>query len=228
MVARKYSSKKKAYVKRRSTNRRSTVRGIVNSIINKKAETKKHSFAVSEQTVSTLTSPNSNNFYQPLALQNGTGLNNRIGHKVQGVGLDIRGHFYNNQSGTQSFAKMVVFRRKNMSADPESDLLETNASNVGPASQGIQKMYARFNTDDYQILKTKMFVLGSPDGAQRTKFFKCWVPLKNNFTYDGSGTAPPSYGDIMICFYSAESANDTMLGTTIECTFNSTFYFKDF
>jgi len=200
----------------------------VNSIISKKAETKKYSQAHTEVNVNTVNSPLGANLFSPLTLQGGTNNFNRIGHKVSPVGIDIRGHFYNNTASQQNFIKMVVFRKKNMAAAPLFDLLELNTGDAQVSNLSMQKMYSRFNTDDYQILKTKMFIMGNDTGAQETRMFKCWVPLKGQLTYEGNGNISPTYNDIQIIFYSSEADGDEgALGNNVELTFNSTFYFKD-
>lgn len=202
-----------------------TVASIAKKAVMKAVETKKHSFEVTEAIVSTNSAVNVGN---PIALAATPGHGGRIGHKVNPIGLDIRGHMVAQPTTSAVIAKIMVVRYKDMNASPTTDLLETNAGNVTAASNDVSKLYRRINTDAFDVLATKYLNLAPLfNGGKTCKMFRMWVPLRRlrQLVYEGTGSISPTYNDINILVFAADADNDATLLT--ELSYNSTFYYKD-
>lgn len=211
--------------KPRMTTRR--VASIAKKAVMKASETKKHSHENIEVTLNT----NSGYHYDSLVeLPSSTGQNGRIAHKVNPIGIDIRGHIITQSQSFATIAKVMVVRLKDYtaSASLQNNLLETNAGNVTIASNDVSKMYRRINTDSYEVLASKYINLQVPaNNVSATRMFKMWVPLKKlrTLTYEGAALTAPRENDIAIVVYAADSGNDG--GVLYELSYVSTFYFKD-
>lgn len=199
------------------------VAAIAKRVVNKEIETKKRSQEVEETSISTL-----GGFHTSvglLRLPAGSSHGQRNGHKIQPVGLDVRGHFHT-PVPNQIYVKCMILQVKNNSAAIPTDLLETNSTNVDPASSDMTSMWRRINTDSFRVLGTKMLYMS--DITAKSRMFKFWVPLKKHYalTYEGSAEVDPNFGRIYLVAWARGAGNDG-LSTTVELTYNSTFYFKD-
>lgn len=187
-------------------------------------ETKKHSLEVYEDSLNT----NGGIMVDsPLELQPGSGHGTRIGHKVNPIGIDIRGHIISNSQNFGLLVKMMVVREKNSAAAPTVDLLENNSGNVGPTANDISKIYRRINADSYEVLYSKTMLIPT-EPYKRARTFHAWVNMKKfrTLTYEGTGVSGPTYNDVKIIFFGADAANDAA-NIPYEVSYNATFYFKD-
>lgn len=226
MVKRKATATQSGRVtKRPRTMTAKNIATIAKRAFMKATETKKHSFEKSEVILSTNTGVSVEN---PIVLPGTSGQGGRVGHKINPVGLDIRGHVSSQNQSTSTIVKVMVVRYKDMLANPVTDLLETNAGNVSVASNDISKMYRRINTDAFDVLSSKYLNLTPQTaGSNTTKMFRMWIPLKRlrQLIYEGAGATGPSYNDINIIVFGADAQNDTTL--QYELSYNCTFYYKD-
>ncbi|WP_445772336.1 hypothetical protein [Rheinheimera sp.] len=202
---------------------KAVVANIAKRVVNKEIETKKRSQEVEETNISTL-----GGFHTSvglLRLPAGSSHGQRNGHKVQPIGLDVRGHFHT-PNPNQIYVKCMLIQVKNNTATLPADLLETNATNVDPATTDMTSMWRRVNTDSFRVLGTKMLYMS--DITARSRMFKFWIPLKKHYalTYEGSAEVDPNYGRIYLVAWARGAGNDA-LSTNIELTYNSTFYYKD-
>lgn len=217
-------TKRKPYIKSKFANR---VAKIAKKAVMKVSETKKHSEEVIEQTINT----NGGYYVNSLVpLPSGTGHGTRIGHKVNPIGIDIRGHCITNLQSTSTLVKIMVVRVKDMQQGTtiQNNLLETNGGNVTIVSNDVSKLYRRINSDSYEVLGTKYLNLQVPaTNVAAAKYFRMWIPLKKirTLTYEGLASIVPRENDIAIVVFAGEAGNDT--GVNYELSYNSTFYFKD-
>lgn len=227
-----YRKRKSAYAvtsgrvakKPRMTTKR--VASIAKKAVMKASETKKHSLEVVETTLST---NGGIDVQYPLQLPGTSGQGGRVGHKVNPIGIDIRGHIITQAQGSATIARVMVVRLKDMAANPVTELLETNAGNVTASSNDISKMYRRLNTDSFEILSSKYINLTpNASGFNATRLFRMWVPLRKirQLTYEGAAATNPNRNDVAIIVYAADAANDAS-NLLYEVSYNSTFYFKD-
>jgi len=209
--------------KPRLTTRR--VASIAKKAVMKVTETKKHSL---EKTEVVLSTNGGVSVESPLQLATGSGHGTRIGHKVNPIGLDIRGHIFVT-GGVNMIAKVMVVRIKDYLATLPGELLETNSGNVTASSNDISKMYRRINADSFEVLSSKYITLvPNFTAGPQTKMFRMWIPLKKlrTLTYEGTAATTPNRNDLAIIVYAADAANDSG-GSNYELSYNSTFYYKD-
>lgn len=220
----------KTYARKRTTTTKgkmtpTRVASIAKKVCMKKQETKKHSFEKTEQVLNTNSGVS---IEGPLNIPSGTGMANRVGHKINPIGLDLRGHIVCQPSDSAIIARVMVVKIKDNLAQLPDDLLEINTNNVTAATNNVSKMYRRLNTDSFEILKSKYINL-TPlfSGGKTCKMFKMWIPLKKlgTLTYEGSSAVPPNRNDIAIIVYAADADNDNSF--LYELSYNSTFYYKD-
>lgn len=205
---------------------KSTLVSKVKSIVNRASETKKHSYEVVERNLNTLTSPTTED--RPLFLVQGVGNGMRVGHKVTSVGMDIRGHIQHTGNSGTIYTRIFVLRKKNMAAQPLSDLLEVPSGANIPPTGDMETMWRRVNTDSYQVLASRTLKVGTAQDGDNAKMFKMWVPYKGTFLYEGGSASPPKSNEIVIVAYSARADNDSAGSSGVEISFNSTYYYKDF
>lgn len=221
-VTRKYIRKPRRSMKRRPA---ATLASKVKKIINRTSETKKHSYEVIERNLNTLSSPTVED--KPLLLVQGVGNGMRVGHKVTSTGLDVRGHVSHSGNSGTVYTRIFVLKKKNMAANPLSDLLEvTSGANNAPLGD-METMWRRVNTDSYQVLASRTIKVGTNQDGENAKMFKMWVPYKGTFLYEGGSASSPKSNEIVIVAYSARADNDSAGSSGVEISFNSTFYYKD-
>lgn len=217
-------SKKKVYKKKMYPQK--SIRNVVNSM----SETKKHTLQVTEVQCNSLVSPTGTNVHEVDYIPNGAGYAQRIGHKIKGVGMNIRGHVIAS-SGRQQYVKMAVIRLKDNSSEFITSGLENDGGNQSPVG-GMETIWRRINTDAYEVLATRTFRLGTSSGGgnfndNATKMFKIWVPFRRTVGYDGAGANPPKYNRVQIIWWSADALNDTVGTDVAEYSFCCDYYFKD-
>lgn len=198
---------------------------IAKRAVMKVSETKKHSLEKSEILLST---NNGYSYDSPLQLATGSGNGTRIGHKINPIGIDLRGHVFVT-NGASIIVRVMVVRRKDMLATIPGELLETNGGNVTIASNDISKMYRRINSDSFEVLASKYIsMVPQFSGGPQSKMFKMWIPLKKIRTliYEGTAANPPNMNDCSIVIWGADAANDSG-GNNYEVSYNATFYYKD-
>lgn len=193
---------------------------VVRDVVIKTSETKKHSHERIEKTLSSLGGLE----YQSLvSLGQGAGAHQRIGHKVRAVGIDVRGHVNNNTTAA-GILRLLVIRHKNASANPSSDLLETDVANQDPTTGDVSAIWRRVNGDSYEILGQRYLTLDSAEKSFKT--FQVWIPLKRTLNYETSSALVPTEDRISLVAFCRATGNDGLTMTT-ELHYVSTLYFKD-
>jgi len=197
----------------------SKVATIAKRAVMKTVETKKHSTNRTETSFSFATFVDDS----LVNIGQGTGNSSRIGHKINSMGFDVRGHI-NTASGTaRTIFKMMLIRFKNNDADPSLDLIESNTADISPLAEDVPALYRRINTDDYEVLRTK-YVSVNPD--RPFQMFKFWVPYKRSLTYNGGATQEPTHNRVHLVAFAREVGNDAV-SPNVEFTYNATLYYKD-
>lgn len=216
-------TKRKRYVKGRA---RPTVARQVKQVLNRAAETKKHSYEVIERNLNTLSSPAVED--KPIQLVQGVGNGMRVGHKITSVGMDIRGHVSHSGNSGTIYTRLFVLRKKNMVANPLNDLLEISSGANNSPLGDMETMWRRVNTDSYQVLASRTLKVGTTQDGENAKMFKIWVPYKGSFLYEGGSASSPKSNEIVIVAYTARADNDSAGSSGVEISYNTTFYYKDF
>lgn len=227
--SRKPTFRKSAPKKKMSTRRKTnSIARTIKSIMNRNNETKNTIVAVTESTVSTLTSPTSNNIQNVNNLLIGNSHSTRIGNKVNGKYLNIRGSVYFPDDVTTIYTKLMILQCQE-DDDPINDLLETNGANFSAASTDLSAIYARVNTTRYKVLATRVLKTGVTGGLQQTQLFNITVKLGNaSMRYEqGSGVNVCSDKKLVFVYFSRRGDNDETLGLNGEISWNSKFYYTD-
>lgn len=196
------------------------VQAIAKQAVMKTAETKKHSLERIERTLNTLSGFEDQSL---ISTGQGTTYSERIGHKIQPVGVEVRGHI-NNNSSVACIARMLIVRFKNDAADPTSDLLETNAGDMGVSTLDVSALWRRVNKDAYTVLSDTTIRLDPAKNSFRT--FRKWIPIKKVLNYDSATFAEPSHDKVHLMCFVRGTGNDGVSADT-ELHYVSTFYYKD-
>lgn len=205
-------------------NKKTTIKKVVNQILKKNVELKSIITAVTESTVNTLSSPDTSNSILLNNVSLGTFNYNRIGLKIRGKFVDIRGSI----QGTTSpcVVKLIVLQTSSRGDTPTDDLFESNAATFGLADVDLAGIYSRLNTTKYKILATKQIMAGNSAGWISAKLFRMKIPLKNTlYAWDQGQTLPER--KLIFLYYARRLDNDESTGLNVEITWNSKFYYYD-
>lgn len=193
---------------------------IAKKSVMKVTETKKHSVERIETGFSALGTFENQSLVN---IAQGTGLPNRIGHKINPIGIEVRGHLNNNGS-VATIMRMLVVRFKNNAADPPLDLIEIDAGNTPVTSNDVSALWRRINRDSYEVLAEKYITLDSAEKSFKT--FKFYIPYKKPMLYETSSAVQPTHDRIHLVAFARGTGNDG-LAPNCELHYISTFYFKD-
>ena len=225
--ARKNKSSKK-YTKKmvRKVSSNTALRKVVQQVLNKQAETRSFITAVTESTVNTLTSPTTSNEITLNSLAVSTLQGGRIGMKVTGKFCNVRGSIYNPTDLPIYVRLMLIYADE--SDAPSNDLLETNNATFGAPSVDLASIYARVNTTKYKVLAHKVIKVGNTAGLQNTQLFNMTLRLNNiAYHYENVSAQTTPKKRLMFIYWARRSDNDESLGSNLEITWNSKFYYQD-
>jgi len=220
-------SKRKQNRKPKRAPASASLKRAIESVLKKRVETKFNINQATESTVNTVLSPVTGNSLVLNALTTGASIQNRLGCKVNGKFVNVRGSIINPED-TPVYVRIVLLHACENDL-PTEDLLETNASTFGPAGEDLSTIYARANTSKYQILKNKVLKLGNTGGLQQTQLFNMTVNLKNTmYQYENvAGITTPTNKKLILIYYARRADNDETTGINLEMSWNSKFYFTD-
>lgn len=158
-----------------------------------------------------------------------------VGQRVLPRGISLRYVVNNNSTQYGVIVRMLVLKNKlgrNYTAyRAGTDIFEDQTNNYSTTGT-LYDITRRINKDRYIVLKDQTMRLGysAVDGSS-FKNGKLWIPLKGQFQYDGAaivfGAANPETMNPLVLILAARADNDVALGEVVECTLNSTFYYKD-
>lgn len=227
MNGKKYS-KRQYNSKKRSNPKKETSKAFarkVRAVIQKVAETRSSITVGTEVTSSSLTSPTTSNAIVLNSVPLGTAIANRVGNVIQPKYIDLRGSVHMAPSDSTTTARMLVIEH-NVTDDPLSTLLETNTGDFGPPAQDFSSMFSRINTTKYRVLATKVIKLGNANGYFNTQMFHFNIKLSGKMFFE-IGDNVPDKRQITFIWWNRRTDNDEGLGTSMECTYNSKFYYQD-
>ena len=181
-----------------------------------------------------LSSLNQGNWFDPMNIAVGTGSQERVGNTITATGLHLKGYLHNNATSDIQYVRMLIYKGKNNdNFDNTSSFFEDGDGKPIPTTDlaGSRVIYHPIAKNKVTVLKDKVFKVGTGNGtADRTRFFNMWIPLKNQkIRFEGDSSNQPSkYPRYHICFFTAESDEDIVGAQTVEISFVSRFYYKDF
>jgi len=202
--SRKPAFRKSAPKKKMSTRRKTySIAKTIKSVMNRQVETKSTIISATETSLSTLSSPTSSNSIVLNNLGTGNGQSTRIGNKVNGQFINVRGAIFFPADSLPIYTKIFLIMC-NVQDDPINDLLENNSAIFGAAGNDFSAIYSRVNTTKYKVLATRILKTGHVGGLQQTQTFNITANLKNQvFTYEGvTGNSACENKKIIIHYYS--------------------------
>jgi len=196
-------------------------------VIMKAAETKANWLHVNEQYLNTLTGYLA---YDPLAVDEGSGKEERIGTEIMPTGLHIKG-VINNNGASPNFVRIVIVKSKTRQQVTTGDFFAASTG-VGQdisAINGLDRMYWPIHKSVHTVLYDRVLRLEKNGEVGKSKAFNKFIKLKGKIKFDGAGTGSenltPRYH---IVYMTAESEDDTSLGENVEVSALHRFFYKDF
>lgn len=226
----KFQNSMRRYVKRKSatqTKMKRTATAAARRVLMKTSETRTNWVHVNEQSLSTLTGYLA---YDPLVVSEGTGKEERIGSEIIPTGLHIKGVVHNNGSGP-NFVRIVVVKSNTRQQVTTGDFFggETGLGQDITDVTGLDRMYWPIHKNVHQVLYDKVIKLEKSGEVGNCRMFNKWLKLGGKIKYDGGNTGSeqltPRYH---IVYLSAEAADDTSTGQTVEVSALHRFFYKDF
>lgn len=164
----------------------------------------------------------------------GTAANNRIGNVVNFSGLHLKGVF-NNNSGSESYVRMIVVGYPSSNGDPSLNLfrsLPTNTTTSISSINGLDCMYYPLNKTELHIYLDRVYKLaGSATGnaGSNTRMFSQFIKFGGKKVEFKANTTGYSAQNWMYSVYwiASDANDDTTTGTTLELSCLERLYFKD-
>lgn len=228
-MARIYKNKPSGGKKQTVMKKTLATKDYVNRVINRKIETKNFEQEKIETSSNTVGIPMFLDTIQ--AVNNFTGTHTLIGQECENRGVLARLALHNNSTHTV-FARVLIMHNKlgvnYTSYRSGTDIFDANGSN--PSMTGtLYDITRRINNDRYRVLRDKTYRLGplnsNNDGGNAT-YAKMWIPMKGKAKFEETATSPET-NNLVALVITARADNDVSLGDVVECTFNTTYYFKD-
>lgn len=207
------------------------VRSIVNRAIYRESETKMCTATASELNVTSI-APSPSILSCPMPGQ-GVGTHQRIGSKVKGVGIGSKIVFHNNSSTTPVWIRCSLLEVHNgqmTDIEIQNDLFESSAtdSTIGMVGS-VGEVIKRYDRQYYTVLKDEVVALHGntePDSLKMVSFYKKLVGQEMKFN-DAVANLPVGTSRFVWVVYSREGDGDESTGTTVECSYNIDYYFKE-
>ena len=197
----------------------------VRQIVNKQAETKSHIVVGTEVTVSSLGSPAPANIIVLNFIAQSDAINGRSGNKITPTFLNVRGALHLSPDAATMWVRMLIIEH-DVSDDFATDGCETDLATFASTATDVSAIFARYNTTKYRILANQCVKLGHTQGYFGSKLFNMNVKLKGNMYFD-QGQSIPTKRRIDLVVYNRRCDNDESLGTSLEMSYNSKFYYTD-
>jgi len=167
---------------------------------------------------------------QCMQLAQGDTYSTFTGHNVNGVGFKSRFLLHNN-AAIPMFVRYLVLVNKSGSSNvgyrTGASLFEGQNGDLSlGAFTDSSYLYRRLNTDQYTVLVDRVIRMGSVNDKDKIFMWKRYIPLKlRKFRYNGTNTLP-TLGNIVELWLTGE-ANLDDTAQVVECSGESTFYYKD-
>lgn len=230
MAIRKTVRKFRKTVKKPTTMKK--VARVAQRVVNKNIETKKKQDVINELTIDMGTAPVGYEILddESYRLQQGDGYSNMTGHHVKAVGHSMN-LYMNNTNNFPVFGRLMwLYSRTGVLPDDVSIYLtEGNNADVS-LNNNLLELHQRVNKDQFLILKSWNFRLGSSDGTSSLAQFKNINHYHNHkgrkMIYNGTNTFPVN-GRFFYVLMVRRPDNDGLAVSNIEISAVSNFYFKD-
>lgn len=162
-------------------------------------------------------------------LEQGPGLEQRIGRRVLARGIHVKGHFYNKPGQPCFFVRMLILQDKeNNAATFSGDELFLKAGQAVSHAQGTESAYLGVNKARYRVYSDKMMKLASSsNNAENIQIFKTFVKLNTDVRYDGNTFSSITGNNIQIVYFPVNPTGAVITTEKITANFQSTMYYMD-
>lgn len=189
------------------------------------------------------------------SIQQGLDNAERIGDKIKGMSINIRGHLIlstptlNNPSNCRVGVRLMVVQPKRYRNDTDvttyynnwMPYLLDNGANSQAFSGAIQDLYLPINRDCVTVYYDKVHFLtvthiavlssigvAPEDLSKSTKFFNIRVPCKKTLNYIDGNETPQNFSPVVIMGYSKlDGSSADTLATSVSMAYCSIFKYED-
>lgn len=209
---------------------RTTVRKIVNRVLDRRLEMKQKPIHVDELGI--VSSGAAITIQELSKVSQGDDADERIGTKISPKGLYLNYTLHNNAAVPMYVRIVIVEARGGEGVNIASDWV-LNPSTLAPTTltaELLQDITRRWNKNDFKVIYDKVHRLaGLGDGTgietiMRKKFFK--LKGKREFLSTHDATTDSSNRNIRMIMLSRAADSDTT-AATVEMTYSSVYYFQD-
>lgn len=202
---------------------------IAKRVLNKNSETKRSWLHFNE---TALTHVGVASFYDPIAISQGTAVNERVGNEIKLSGFHLRGAFNNNYEGVNYVRMMLFYYKDQADVTTASDFFEASggSSLTSAASAGLNSIYYPVNKTKVQVMYNKVLKLAaaSSDGTASTKFFNMFVKLHGRkVRFAGPATGADNVSPRLHLAFWISDAQDDFPSSQVEISAVGSTWYKD-
>lgn len=165
----------------------------------------------------------------PFHISTGSGVQKRIGVKIQARGIHIKGHFYNRNGNPAYMVRMLVLQDKtNNSQTFNGDEFLMKAGVAVSHAQGTESSYLSVNKNRYKVYSDKLIKLSSANtNAENLKIFNTFIKLNMPIKYDGETGMDIATNNIQIVYFPINPSNAVSTTEQIQANYSTTAYYMD-
>ena len=205
------------------------VKNLVEQAMYRNSETKIKSVTGSEQAISTIGFAK---VYACAIPSQGAQGNQRIGNKIQGVGIGSKLMLHNTNTSENIWVRcalLEVYDGQMTDGQITSDLFEGLSDQSVGEGGGVEELIKKFDREFFKCHKDQLVAVGpkgTSEGIQIVDFYKKLNGQLMKFN-DSVATQPVGTSRFVWVVYAREGDADEVAGSHIECSYNLDYYFKE-
>jgi len=193
-----------------------------------KPEVKYVTTHVNEQAVNTLSQFSSSAYQLLNGIAIGNTVSTRIGNRVVGKNLVVRGVMRNNSTGS-TWLRMVFFEP----LDNDSLVQITTGTSMFAGDtpvtiNGLDTMYYPLDRQIFRVHSDKVYRFGASTSTtgEDTRFFRKVIKINKKIGFDYTATIPQTNA-MYVMYWTAEANDDTSTGVAVELSFLAKYSYVD-
>lgn len=198
----------------------------VEKLIKKNTETKivtNNNYELGLTTLSTGT------VYDIVTPLNGSGANQRVGNRIQPVGIGIK-TLYHTLTSTEALVRQLVLEVKQGYEITNTEVLSSLFESQSGADIGVdgtlRDAMRKVNREMFRVLKDDVLIFANAT-AERTKMTRHYFKLSGEMIFSDINSTLGQNKRYVVVTLPMEADGDESLGQTIEFSYNFDFYYKD-
>lgn len=155
----------------------------------------------------------------------------RIGNKVQPVGLSWKGVYWNQYSYPIVLRRIIVAVQdgENLNSDILLNLFEGDGNNIDVSATGsMHDLIRKVNREGFRVLKDDTITLGINNGGSSVEVSKVYCKLSGSQMYRETGSTHAINDRIVVIHLAREADGDESTGSSIEMSYQMDLYYKDY